>query len=177
MRAPTLKDFDHYVTSWMGGGPPMFPLKGGSDEYYTTSSGHHLVHEIKIPVLALNATDDPIVAEYPLEDIARSTHVVQLLTSFGGHLGWFEGGSFGGLQRFGGPPPRWVRKPVLEWLQATGEDLAKEWDQRGAGRVMGKNGFWHEEGKPAVGYKMLVRAKQVKKPTGLDARLQSAGSI
>jgi len=161
MRAPTLKDFDHHVTCYMGGRGAQFPIASG-DDYYTVSSGHHLVHKIKIPFLALNASDDPIVAEIPFDDIARSTHVVQLVTPYGGHLGWFEGAK----DKLGNPPARWVRKPVLEWLQATGEDLIEgEFDSPGRSRVAGENGFWHEQGRPEVGYKFLVRAKKsVPKP-------------
>ncbi|KAF8323184.1 hypothetical protein DL93DRAFT_639381 [Clavulina sp. PMI_390] len=187
MRAPTLKDFDHHVTCHMGGRGADFPIASGMD-YYRISSGHDQVHRIKIPFLALNASDDPIVAEIPYADIARSTHVVQLVTDFGGHLGWFEGGRqkderFG--RGFHHPPMRWVRKPVLEWLQATGEDLiAEEFDKlgnksgseslkpklrravRGDGPAVDREGEWYyEEGRPEVGFKFLVRAKKaVPKP-------------
>lgn len=203
MRAPTLKDFDHHVTSWMGGRGKDFPIASGMD-YYRISSGHHLVHKIKIPFLALNAIDDPIVAEVPYDDIARSSHVVQLVTPYGGHLGWFEGGREVDEQGVKHPPRRWVRKPVLEWLQATGEDLlASEFDKlpngssrgattrrkvRGDGPAVDREGeWWFEEGRPEVGYKYLVTAKKsVPKPmdgsapaptsTKVQASVQAAGA-
>lgn len=180
MRAPTLKDFDHHVTSYMGGRGNDFPIASGMD-YYRISSGHQLVHKIKIPFLALNALDDPIVAEVPYDDIAKSSHVVQLVTPHGGHLGWFEGGREVDEQGVKHPPRRWIRKPVLEWLQATGEDLlASEFDKlagggggggmknkgtrrrvRGDGPAFDREGeWWFEEGRPEVGYKYLVTAKQ-----------------
>lgn len=176
MRAPTLKDFDHHVTCWMGGSAPKFPFES-ADAYYAGSSGHDSVQDIKIPFIAFNASDDPIVAETPIEEIRQSKWVFQVVTPYGGHLGWFEGGTFGGFQRFGGPPPRWVRKPVLEWLQATGEDLGPEFDFKGLGRAQGKNGFTLEEGKTDVGYKLLVRSKPKQESQGLEAQSTAAGSI
>lgn len=193
MRAPTLKDFDHHVTCYMGGRGKQFPIASG-DDYYRVSSGHHLVHKIKVPFLALNATDDPIVAEIPYEDIKRSSHVVQLVTPYGGHLGWFEGGATHNADegpgtdkpaKKTGPPARWVRKPVLEWLQATGEDLTGEFDNHARTRkcVPGKDGWWYEDDREPgeeVGFKFLVRAKKpMPKPestvTGAHAQPPAAG--
>lgn len=120
-------------------GDAEFPIRqGGGKEYYRLSSGHKMLHRIKTPFLALNASDDPIVAKIPYDDIImRSEYVVQVVTPFGGHLGWFEGGWNGkGNGKTGkrvknqdgskAPPERWVRGAVLEWLQATGEDLLAE---------------------------------------------------
>lgn len=174
MRAPTLKDFDHHVTRWMGGSGAQFPFDS-ADAYYAGSSGHDTVQDIKIPFIAFNAGDDPIVAETPIEEIEASKTVLQVVTPYGGHLGWFEGGTFGGFLAFGGPPPRWVRKPVLEWLQATGEDLGKEFDFPGLKSVEAKNGFRLEEGKRDVGYKVLVHSSKVKKPTGFEGHMAAAG--
>lgn len=117
-----------------------------------------------------------VSVSYICSSYACNQHPVYSVTPRGGHLGWFEGGWFGGLNVFGGPPPRWVRKPLLEWLQATGEDLGTEFDAEGLPAVIAKNGFTLEEGKPDVGYKVLGKGVKVDPPQGLDAQIAAAGS-
>lgn len=47
---------------------------------------------IRIPILALHATDDPIVSNsaVPYEEIKLTPYIVMCATSIGGHLSWFE---------------------------------------------------------------------------------------
>ncbi|KAF8329178.1 Alpha/Beta hydrolase protein [Cantharellus anzutake] len=194
MRAPTLKDFDHHVTRFIGGTPPKYPF-ASADHYYAGSTTHKRTHEIMVPFLAFNTEDDPIVAENPIEEIERDgKFVCQVVTPYGGHLGWFEGGkgiaSGLGLAK-GGPPPRWVRKPVLEWLEATGEDVAdlsggggvgvgEGAEGRGLKRkfkvVKNERGFTMLEGSDVVGYKLLVKVDKVKQPEPAG-HSQAVGSV
>lgn len=180
MHAPTLKDFDNHITRFMGGSPAPhgpFPL-GGADDYYRIASSHKDVHNIKVPFLAFNTLDDPVVAEIPLDEIGRSEWVAQVVTAKGGHLGWFEEGAWnvGGLTMFGGPPPRWIRKPVLEWLQATGEDLGPELDYKGLKSFVSKDGFTRQEEMEHIGFKVIGRPVRVVPPEGLEGQVAAAGS-
>jgi len=71
---------------------------------------------------------------------------MMVTTRHGGHLGWFEGN--------GKPPQRWVRKPVVEWLKAVGEDLVDVRKGKPAESYW-KDGFIREKGCDAIGYKVL----------------------
>lgn len=92
---------------------------------------------MRVPLLAINADDDPIVRVLPEEEIRRAGragsgspgssegqkesgeggNVVMVVTSGGGHLGWFSG-------REG--KRRWISKPIKEWLRAVDEEIV--WD-------------------------------------------------
>ncbi|KAL1739432.1 Alpha/Beta hydrolase protein [Schizophyllum fasciatum] len=114
LKRPTLKVFDDHFTRLFGGGAPMFPFPS-AHAYYTGTSSHLAVRDIAVPLLALNAADDPIVCRLPT--LAGSENVVLAVTRHGGHLAWFEAG------KRGGEPRRWMRRPVLEWLKVCGDDL------------------------------------------------------
>jgi predicted alpha/beta-fold hydrolase len=59
-----------------------------------------------VPLLAVNAVDDPIVRALP-DDVGGNGWVALIVTSGGGHLGWFGGGNgVFGIQR-------WITQPVL----------------------------------------------------------------
>lgn len=77
---------------------------------------------------------------------------------------------------FGGPPPRWVRKPILEWLQATGDDLSQELDYKGLKGNYGEDGFVRQEGRPEIGWKLVSEGVRVVPPDGLEGQLAAAGS-
>ncbi|KAF8654098.1 hypothetical protein AX16_003631 [Volvariella volvacea WC 439] len=147
LKNPTLAEFDETFTKIAGGSPPIFPFQSASD-YYRWASSHHLIKDIKIPFLALNAVDDPVVKNVPL-DAAGNGMVVMCLTTGGGHLGWFE-------QSKGGQIDRWVTKPVLEWFKAFGEDVirpAAETDW--AATFIDEEGFVREQGRKHLGSKQI----------------------
>lgn len=97
-----LHEFDRAVqcASW------GYPTVGA---YYRDASSADSVLSIRIPVLAIHATDDPIAhdAAVPYEEFKQSPYVVMCATNGGGHLGWFELG--------GG---RWHMKPAVGFLNA-----------------------------------------------------------
>jgi predicted alpha/beta-fold hydrolase len=56
----TMKQFDGLVTVHAGGTSPPFPFKDVHD-YYTHGSTHRVLGDVRIPFLAVNSDDDPIV--------------------------------------------------------------------------------------------------------------------
>lgn len=120
LKSPTLYDVDNCLTRRVGGSSPPFPFET-AEEYYAWGSSHHVLGGVRVPLLAINAADDPIVGHVPY-DVGDNGHVALALTPGGGHLGWFEAGGSRWEVR------RWVVKPVIEWLRAVGEDLIPEHD-------------------------------------------------
>ncbi|KAJ7104090.1 Alpha/Beta hydrolase protein [Mycena belliarum] len=110
VKNPTIADFDDTFTRFVGGDSPTFPFPSVLS-YYSWASSGHLVQDIDVPFLAINASDDPVVSYVPFDD-GGNKHVVTVLTPQGGHLGWFETSR-----------KRWTTKPILEWLQLAGRDL------------------------------------------------------
>jgi len=109
----TLVQFDDFITVHAGGTSPPFPFEN-AHEYYTYAASHKVLGNVRIPFLAVNSDDDPIVKHIPTDE-TDSEWVTLVVTRGGGHLGWFE--STGKETR------RWIRQPVLEWLRATAEKI------------------------------------------------------
>ncbi|KAG2132494.1 AB-hydrolase YheT [Suillus bovinus] len=114
---PTIDLFDEHFTRIGGGSSPPWPFASAND-YYEYSSSHNVLSTIKIPLLAINAADDPVVQDVPM-DVEGDGWVIMALTPCGGHLGWFEPDEGWGQVR------RWIKRPVVEWLRATGEDFVR----------------------------------------------------
>jgi len=158
-----LKEVDHALTRFCGSGSPPFPFKS-ADDYYVWASSHRHISSIRVPFLAINAADDPIVGFTPAEETTHGQTCALAVTPSGGHLGWFHGGSPIGR---GPPPDRWIRKPVLEFLKAVAEDFIP--DSRhgppkgGSGAAAAaardyieRDGFVLERGKDLVGYQVVL---------------------
>ena len=111
----TLKEFDENVTSKFGGSSPPFPFPT-ADDYYRWAASHTSLKRVQVPLLALNASDDPVVGHVPT-DVGDNGYVAIAVTKGGGHLGWFEYSEDGKSLR------RWCTKPVVEWLKVVGDDL------------------------------------------------------
>ncbi|KAJ3777168.1 Alpha/Beta hydrolase protein [Lentinula raphanica] len=132
----TLTNFDKVFLSQVGGPPPQFPY-ATVNEYYNAMSSHECVGDVRIPYLAINSADDPVVQYVPM-DGAGNGYAVMVLTSGGGHLGWFNDAS---------GKDRWTTKPVLEWLTLMGREVvAKSGSERGHAIVLGEDGFLRNEG-------------------------------
>jgi uncharacterized protein len=60
--------------------------------YYRDASSVDAVFNIRIPVLAIHAKDDPIITDMaiPYEAFKKNPYTVLCTTSIGGHLGWFQ---------------------------------------------------------------------------------------
>ncbi|KAG6818136.1 hypothetical protein H0H87_000041 [Tephrocybe sp. NHM501043] len=144
LRNPTLEQFDDTFTRIAGGSAPTFPF-ATADDYYRWGSSHHVVKDIRVPYLAINAADDPVVRHVPMDGGGNGL-VVMELTPAGGHLGWFQAGN--------GFVDRWTTRPVLEWLKLTAEDIAHIEGQ--AGRLsIDEDGWLREDSSPELGCKEI----------------------
>lgn len=109
----TLAEFDDLITVHAGGSSPPFPFKGVQD-YYKYAASHQVLGDIRIPYLAVNSDDDPIVDRVPTNE-TDNEWVTLVVTHGGGHLGWFE--------TTGNGSKRWMSQPALEWFRATAEKI------------------------------------------------------
>jgi hypothetical protein len=140
-----MEDFDQAFTRIAGGSSPPFPFASAED-YYVWASSHKALADVKVPFLAINAADDPVVQEIP-EYADGNSWVVMVVTSKGGHLGWFEAGERLGVCE------RWFSKPALEWLRVVGEEIIRE-GMRGK-PLHEQDGFVKEVGTQNLGYKEI----------------------
>lgn len=115
----TLYEFDSQVTRVLGGFQ-------STEAYYRYASASQLTQSMKIPLLSINAMDDPIVSTttIPHGDALKNPNLVFVRTKNGGHLGWWENNWTS--------PRRWIGKPCEEWFRsiekATGEkSYRKHW--------------------------------------------------
>lgn len=146
LKNPTLEEFDNTFTSIAGGPPPVFPFPS-SREYYRCMSTHHIIREVRVPYLAINAADDPIIRHVPM-DGGGNPFVIMGLTTGGGHLGWFQAGGNGYVNR-------WTTQPVLEWLRLMGDDIVHDLAPRGGKIFTDADGWLREEGQSHLGCREL----------------------
>jgi predicted alpha/beta-fold hydrolase len=97
-----LHEFDREVQGPTWG----YPTEGA---YYRDASSVDSLLGVRIPLLAINATDDPIAVDeaIPYEEFKQNPYTVLCTTSLGGHLSWFESLSNG---------ERWHAKPAANFL-------------------------------------------------------------
>ncbi|SCU95880.1 LAMI_0F04214g1_1 [Lachancea mirantina] len=81
----TIEDFDNWFTA------PMFGFNT-SYEYYRHGSSANRLPQVRTPLLAINATDDPIVGSQslPLREFQDNPYLLMVQSSKGGHIGWFD---------------------------------------------------------------------------------------
>ncbi|ESK94648.1 lipid metabolism-related [Moniliophthora roreri MCA 2997] len=144
--SPTLTQYDEYFTRFIGGpAEEGYPFPS-VNAFYNHTSSHHLVKDIRVPFLAINAADDPVVQHVPMmddDDAQDNPFVVMALTAGGGHLGWFKDSS----------GERWTTKPVLEWLRMVVEDVIHDSKTELPRLYVDDEGFVREEGRPLLGCK------------------------
>ncbi|TID20296.1 alpha/beta fold family hydrolase [Venturia nashicola] len=101
-----LHEFDRYVQCPTWGWPSV-------GAYYRDASCIDAVIDVRIPLFAIHAKDDPIVADVgaPYEEVKHNGYVVLCSTSLGGHLSWFEPG---GERWFSRVAESWLRKMATE---------------------------------------------------------------
>lgn len=152
LRSPTLEQFDSAFTCRAGGGPPAFPMET-SAEYYAWGGSHIRLPDVRVPLLTLNAEDDPVIRKLPLD--VDNSNVVMVVTPGGGHLGWFETTEKWGELR------RWVSKPVLEWLRMVGTDIVTA--ERGKEIFVGEDDFIRERGSDDLGCKAIANGGRIER--------------
>lgn len=94
--AKTVRDFDEAITRRSFGFPTV-------DAYYEASGSFRRIPGVQVPLICVQAEDDPIAVKeaIPYEAIRRNENVLLLTTKSGGHLGWVamgEGGATGAQQ-------------------------------------------------------------------------------
>ncbi|KAJ7155988.1 Alpha/Beta hydrolase protein [Mycena crocata] len=136
LKGPLLDDFDDNFTRIAGGSPPDFPFASAQD-YYKWGSSHNVVDKIRVPYLAINSADDPVVQHVPM-DGGGNGMVIMALTAGGGHLGWFQLGPKGTIDR-------WIKTPVLEWMSLIGDVLVRPIST--SPRIYEEDGYYKEEGR------------------------------
>lgn len=104
MASKTIREYDDAYTKKMFNYSTV-------DNYYRDSSCCRFIEHVRIPLLCINALDDPISYRpcIPFDEITINPNVVLAVTQYGGHLGWFEHAY---------RPSRWVDKPLTEFIIA-----------------------------------------------------------
>lgn len=85
-KARTVRDFDEAITRVTFGFESV-------DAYYNASGSKHKIADVRVPLLCVQAKDDPIasIEAIPREAIEINENVILLETETGGHLGWTAG--------------------------------------------------------------------------------------
>ena len=133
--AKTIRDFDDAITRVSFGWPSV-------DHYYAGSSSAQRIGNVRVPLLCLQALDDPIApaAAIPRDEMRQNANVVLATTRTGGHLGWCcaaasarvgRGDEQGGRLFTGAP---WCDAPAVEFLSSTLVQLREE------GKVLERGG-------------------------------------
>ncbi|KAI9300874.1 Alpha/Beta hydrolase protein [Cunninghamella echinulata] len=102
--ANTIREFDIACTSKVFGYTTV-------NNYYRDASSSRFIEHVRIPLLCVNALDDPIspLTSIPWDEISINPYAVLATTDYGGHLGWFTGTL---------SPSRWIDQPLAEFVYA-----------------------------------------------------------
>ncbi|XP_040987017.1 embryogenesis-associated protein EMB8-like isoform X2 [Juglans microcarpa x Juglans regia] len=103
--AKTLREFDEGLTR------VSFGFKSVDDYYYNSSSSDSIEH-VRIPLLCIQAANDPICPSVgiPREEIKENPNCLLIITPKGGHLGWVAG-----VEALRGAP--WTDPVVMDYLE------------------------------------------------------------
>lgn len=108
-QATSLDDLDEAFTI------QLFGYKSVKEYYHEMSCYRHIPN-IKIPLLILNAEDDPVVPKellvYPLKAAETQPYTIFVLTKHGGHLGFYERGFFRPSEH------TWMDRLIMEYSEA-----------------------------------------------------------
>ncbi|RDA83364.1 hypothetical protein CP532_3732 [Ophiocordyceps camponoti-leonardi (nom. inval.)] len=109
-RVTYLPEFDRAVQCPTWGYPT-------EQAYYRDASSSDAILAIRIPFMALHATDDPIAVRQavPYEEFEQNPSTVLVTSSLGGHLCWFESGG-----------TRWFPRPICNFFNRMAFDVDLE---------------------------------------------------
>ncbi|KAG6961630.1 hypothetical protein JG688_00008970 [Phytophthora aleatoria] len=105
----TVREFDDTLTS------VLFSYKN-ADHFYEDASSDKKLRAVKVPLLCINAEDDPISVRTALPSralVESSPNVILCVTKSGGHLAYYESS----LREKEGPT-MWTAKPIAEFAEA-----------------------------------------------------------
>lgn len=110
LMATSLKEIDEHFGRKMAGYQSV-------DDYYKYSSSSYYIDKVEIPMLLVNSQDDPLVPEKLLETPKKyvnrpNNKALFVLSQFGGHLGFYEGGLFRRATQ------TWLNKVILQYINA-----------------------------------------------------------
>lgn len=99
-KSSSLRDFDNHATRVLGKFETV-------DTYYRRSSSSNYVENVSVPLLCINALDDPVCTSeaIPWDECRANKNVVLATTPHGGHLAFYEG----------------ITAPSIWWVRAVGE--------------------------------------------------------
>ena len=112
--AKTIRDFDDAITRVSFGFPSV-------DAYYAASSSALAIPKVRVPLLCLQAEDDPIapIEGTPRTAIEANPATILAVTRRGGHLGWCSGS--------GGPTAApWCDGPAIQFLYSALLELYRD---------------------------------------------------
>lgn len=109
-KVTTVEEFDNWFTSKMFGFNTSF-------EYYRYGTSSNRIPQIRTPMLAISATDDPIVGSesLPYREIESNPYTMLIESSKGGHVAWFDAKG-----------ERWYQDPLCRFLSAFHKDVASK---------------------------------------------------
>ena len=113
LRARTLRDFDDVFTG------PVHGFKDAQD-YWQQASAKPLLRQVAVPLLLLNARNDPFVPEDSLprsEDVSACVQLWQ--PAHGGHVGFSSGTWPGHVQAM----PQAVAQWLAQWLSKNDQEM------------------------------------------------------
>ncbi|CAI0439468.1 unnamed protein product, partial [Linum tenue] len=85
-KSRSVRDFDYYATCILAKFETV-------DTYYRRSSSVNFVGNVAVPLLCINALDDPVCTResIPWDECRMNPNIVLAATQHGGHLAYFEG--------------------------------------------------------------------------------------
>jgi len=97
------------------------------DAYYAGSSSSLSVTNVAVPLLVIQAEDDPIAPKeaIPADDLLANPNCILVLTPSGGHLGWCCSDS--GIRE-----APWTDRAVVQYLGAVQKLWSEEQEEKAA---------------------------------------------
>ncbi|GKV38826.1 hypothetical protein SLEP1_g46693 [Rubroshorea leprosula] len=113
MNAQTVREYDEAITR------VSFGFKS-VDDYYSNSCSSDSIKHVQIPLLCIQAANDPIapISGTPFHDIKENPNCMLIVTPKGGHLGWVAGDD----APYGAP---WTDSLVMDFLEHLEKDASK----------------------------------------------------